>query len=85
MVLLQRSYAIIFEGRVQHFMINKNINCISCKLMEITTGRLLTANCNCSLSFVAGVDGAIPCCFKSNASKAAGFTSVDGGVVVVVT
>lgn len=53
--------------------------------MEITTGRLLTANCNCSLSFVAGVDGAIPCCFKSNASKAAGFTSVDGGVVVVVT
>jgi len=42
--------------------------------------RLLTDNC--SLSFVAGVVGSMPCCFKSRASKAAGFISVDDGVVV---
>lgn len=39
-------------------------------------------NCNCSLSFVAGVVGSIPCCFRSKASKAAGFVSVDGDAVV---
>jgi hypothetical protein len=42
------------------------------------------ANCNCSLRFVAGVGGSIPCCFKSNANKAAGFTSVEDGTAVVV-
>lgn len=43
------------------------------------------ANCNCSLTFIAGVDGSMPCCFKSNASKAAGFTSVDDGGIVEMT
>lgn len=42
------------------------------------------ANCNCSLNFIAGVDGSMPCCFKSNASKAAGFNSVDDGIAVEI-
>jgi len=42
--------------------------------------RLLTDNC--SLSFVAGVVGSMPCCFRSRANKAAGFISVDDDVVV---
>lgn len=53
-------------------------------MKKISEKTLLTANCNCSLNFIAGVDGSMPCCFKSNASKAAGFNSVDDGIAVEI-
>lgn len=52
------------------------------KISERKKTKILTDNCNCSLSFVAGVVGSIPCCFSSKANKAAGFASVDDAVVV---
>jgi len=52
-----------------------------CRILEnAMEDRLLTDNC--SLSFVAGVVGSMPCCFRSRASKAAGFISVVDDVVV---